>query len=79
MRRQNRTTRNSAPSRQNAHFAGHDACAENWATFASLVETCKLNAIGPHAFLMATFRANINGHKQNRLDAPLPWNYTAKV
>ena len=30
-----------ALNRKNALFAGHDAGAENWATIASLVETCK--------------------------------------
>jgi transposase len=32
-------------NRKNALFAGHDLGAENWATVASLVETCKLNAV----------------------------------
>ena len=40
-----RTIRPIALNRKNALFAGHDAGAANWATIASLVETCKLNAI----------------------------------
>lgn len=39
-----RTIRPIALNRKNALFAGHDTGAENWATIASLVETCKLNA-----------------------------------
>ena len=35
-----RTIRPIAPNRKNALFAGHDAGAENWATIASLIETC---------------------------------------
>jgi len=35
--------------RKNALFAGHDLGAENWATFATLIETCKLGGINPHA------------------------------
>src|SRR3546814_4654287 len=31
--------------RKNALFTGHDLGAENWATFASLIETCKLSGI----------------------------------
>ena len=42
---------------------------------ASLIETCKLNAVDPHAWLTATFRAIVNGHKQSDIDALLPWNY----
>lgn len=34
--------------RKNSPFAGHHAGAENWATIASLIETCKLNAVELH-------------------------------
>ena len=74
-----RTIRPIALSRKNALCAGHDAGAPNWATTASLVETCKLNAIEPHAYLTATLKAIVNGHKQSAIDVLLPWNYTAKV
>ena len=74
-----RTIRPIALNRKNALFAGHDAGAENWATIASLVETCKLNAIEPHAYLTAALRAIVNGHKQSQIDALLPWNYARKV
>ena len=74
-----RTIRPIALNRKNALFAGHDAGAENWATIASLVETCKLNAIEPHAYLTATLRAIINGHKQSQIDDLLPWSYAANV
>lgn len=40
-----RTIRPIALNRKNALFAGHDAGAENWATIASLIETCKLNLL----------------------------------
>jgi transposase len=74
-----RTIRPIALNRKNALFAGHDAGAENWATIASLVETCKLNAIEPHAYLTATLRAIVSGHKQSQIDDLMPWNYNAKV
>ena len=70
-----RTIRPIALSRKNALFAGHDAGAENWATIASLVETCKLNAVDPQAYLTATLTAVVNGHKQSRVEELLPWNY----
>lgn len=70
-----RTIRPIALNRKNALFAGHDAGAENWATIASLVETCKLNAVDPQAYMTSTLTAIVNGHKQSRIDELLPWNY----
>jgi hypothetical protein len=46
-----RTIRPIALNRKNALFAGHDAGAENWATIASLIETCKLNGADPFKYL----------------------------
>lgn len=70
-----RTIRPIALNRKNALFAGHDAGAENWATIASLIETCKLNAVDPQAYLTNTLTALIKGHKQSRIAKLLPWNY----
>ena len=74
-----RTIRPIALNRKNALFAGHDAGAANWATIASLIETCKLNAIEPHAYLTDTLTAIVNGHKQSHIAELLPWNYASKV
>ncbi|OYU37597.1 MAG: IS66 family transposase [Pseudorhodobacter sp. PARRP1] len=74
-----RTIRPIALNRKNALFAGHDAGAANGATIASLVETCKLNAVEPHAYLTQTLQAIVNGHKQSQIDDLLPWNYAANV
>jgi transposase len=74
-----RAIRPIALNRKNALFAGHDTGAENWATIASLIETCKLNAIDPQAYLASTLTAIINGHKQSRVDELLPWNFPAKM
>ena len=68
-----RTIRPIALNRKNALFAGHDAGAENWATIASLIETCKLNAIDPLAYLTGTLTAIVGGHRQNRIEELLPW------
>jgi hypothetical protein len=70
-----RTIRPVALNRKNALFAGHDAGAENWATIASLIGTCKLNAVDPLAYLTATLTAIVNGHKHSRIGDLLPWNY----
>jgi len=74
-----RTIRLIALNRKNALFAGHDAGAENWAVIASLIETCKMNGVDPHAWLSATLTAIVQGHKQTRIDDLLPWNYAVTV
>lgn len=74
-----RTIRPIALNRKNALFAGHDAGAENWAVIASLIETCKLNAVDPHAWLAATLSAIATGHMQSQVEELLPWNYPGKV
>ncbi|MBT2132197.1 IS66 family transposase, partial [Aliiroseovarius lamellibrachiae] len=70
-----RTIRPIALNRKNALFAGHDAGAANWGVIASLIETCKLNAVDPHAYITATLTAIVNGHKQSQINGLLPWNY----
>jgi len=74
-----RTIRPIALNRKNVLFAGHDAGAQNWAMLASLIETCKLNGVDPHAWLTTTLTAIVNGHKQSRVDEVLPWNYPQTV
>ena len=72
-----RSIRPIALGRKNALFAGHETGAQNWAILASLIETCKLNGIEPHAWLTHVVTAIINGHKQSRIEELLPWNYAA--
>ena len=74
-----RTIRPIALNRKNALFAGHDAGAQNWAIIASLIETCKMNAVAPYAWLANTLTAIVNGYKQSQIDDLLPWNYASKV
>jgi hypothetical protein len=44
---------------------------------ASLIETCKLNAVDPYAYLAETITKIVNGHPNSRLDELLPWAYPA--
>ncbi len=69
------TIRSIALNRKNALFAGHEAGAQNWAMLASLIETCKLNAVEPHGYISGILTATINGHKQSDIEALLPWNF----
>ena len=70
-----RSIRPIAPNRKNALFAGSDGGAEHWATVASLIETCKLNAIDPLAYLTDVLTRIVNGHPNRDIDQLLPWAY----
>ncbi len=68
-----------ALNRKNALFAGSDDGAEHWAVIASMIETCKLNAIDPQAWLTDTLSKLAAGHRNARIDELMPWNYPAAV
>ena len=70
-----RSIRPIALNRKNALFAGSDGGGEHWATIASLVETCKLNAVDPQAYLADAITRIVAGHPQSQLDELLPWAY----
>ena len=42
---------------------------------ASLIETCKLNGVEPHAYLADVITRIVEGHPNSRLDELLPWAY----
>ena len=62
-------------NRKNALFAGHDEGGRTWARMASLIETCKLNAIDPYAYLREALAAIANGHPASRIDDLMPWAF----
>jgi len=70
-----RSIRPIALNRKNALFAGSDGGGEHWATIASLIETCKLNGVEPHAYLVDVITKIINGHPNSQIDNLLPWAY----
>ena len=72
-----RSIRPIALNRKNALFAGSDGGAEHWAVVASLIETCKLNGVDPHAYLTDVITKIVNGHPNRRIDELLPWAYSA--
>jgi transposase len=71
-----RSMRPIALSRKNALFAGSDEGAENWAAIASLIETCKLNDVNPHAWLNDTLTKLVNRWPAARIDDLMPWAHT---
>lgn len=70
-----RAIRPIALNRKNALFAGSDRGAEHWATIASLIETCKLIGVEPHAYLTDAIARIVAGHPQSQIDDLLPWAY----
>lgn len=38
-----------------------------------------MNGVDPHAWLISTLTAIVQGHKQTQIDELLAWNYAAKV
>jgi len=62
-------------NRKNALFAGPDEGGRTWARMASLIETCKLNAVDPYAYLRATLNAIANKHPKSRINDLLPWAF----
>ena len=72
-----RSIRGIALGRKNYLFAGSDNSGIRAAAIYSLIETCKLNAIDPEAYLRDIL-ARIPDHKINRIDELLPWNWQAR-
>jgi transposase len=70
-----RSIRPIALNRKNALFAGSDAGGEHWAVIASLIETCKLCGVEPHAYLADVITKIVNDHPNSQIDDLLPWAY----
>jgi transposase len=70
-----RSIRPQALTRKNALFAGSDGGAQHWACLASLIETCKLNAVDPLAYLTDVLARLAQNHPVNRVAELLPWRW----
>ncbi len=70
-----RAIRPIALNRKNALFAGSDDGGDNWAIIASLIETAKINAVDPLAWLTDTLERLARGHSSQNLDQLMPWNF----
>jgi transposase len=57
------------------HEVASDGGGEHWAILASLIETCKLNGIDPHAYLSDILVRIAIDHPINRIDELLPWTW----
>jgi hypothetical protein len=61
-----------ALNRKNALFAGSDQGGVHWVVIASLIETCKLNAIDPQAYLADVLSRLVNRHPARQIDRLMP-------
>ena len=68
-----------ALSRKNSLFAGSDEGGENWAGLASLIETCKLNAVNPHTYVTDLLTRLVNGWPRSRIDELMPWRWAPRT
>jgi transposase len=73
-----RAIRGLAVGRKNWLFAGSDTGGQRAAAIYSLIETAKLNAINPEAWL-ADILPRIDDHPNKRLAELLPWNWKPSV
>ncbi len=71
--------RSPAMNRRNALFAGHDDGARNWARFANLIGTCKINGVEPYAYPRDLFTKLANGQLARDNDALMPWAYAQQA
>ena len=71
-----RALRPSVLTRKNALFAGSDGGARHWALAMTLIQTAKLNAVDPMAWLTDVLERIVSGRtKAHELDTLLPWNW----
>lgn len=71
--------RSPAMNRRNCLFAGHDEGGQKWARFASLIGTCKMNAVDPYLYLRDLFTSIAHGHLAKDIDALMPWAYAQQT
>lgn len=72
-----RAIRPQTITRKNSLFAGSDGGGRTWATVATLLQTCKMNAVDPAAWLTQTLERIASQWPNAKLDALMPWNYQA--
>lgn len=61
--------------RKNVLFTSHDEGGHAWGRIASLIATAKVNDVEPFAYLKAILEAIASGHRANRIDDLLTWNF----
>ena len=73
------TIRPLAQLRKASLFAGSADGGETWAIIASLVGTCRLNDIDPHAYITCVFEKFTAKIPRSQYDKLLPWHFAEEV
>ena len=68
-----------ALNRKDAVFAGADQGGVHRGVIASLVETCKLNAVDPRAYLADVLARLVHRHPASRIERLMAWAYAGHV
>jgi transposase len=71
--------RGIALGRRNWLFAGSDAGGKRAAAIYSILQTAKLNAVNPEAYLTYTLARIADGHPINRIAELMPWAYRPPI
>jgi transposase len=66
--------RGIALGRKNYLFAGSDVGGERAASIYTIMQTAKLNAVNPEAYLRNTLTSIAEGHPISRIDELMPWS-----
>ncbi len=74
-----RAIRPLAHNCKNALFVGSDDGSDHWAVIASMIGTCKLNAVDPQAWLADTLTRLAGGHGNRYLEDLMPWHFNPAV
>ena len=72
-----RRVRTIAVGRRNWTFCGSDRGGDRAAAMYTLIQTCRLNDVDPHAWLRDVI-ARISDHPQTRLHELLPWEWKSR-
>ena len=72
-----RRVRTIAVGRRNWTFCGSDRGGDRAAAMYTLIQTCRLNNVDPHAWLRDVI-ARISDHPQTRLHELLPWEWKTR-
>jgi hypothetical protein len=73
--RHGQNERGIAITRKNALFAGSAGGGQTWAAIATMLQTCKMNGVDPHAWAKQTLERIANRWPNKDIDALMPWNF----
>ncbi|WP_454068170.1 IS66 family transposase [Brucella anthropi] len=74
-----RAIRPQTITRKNSLFAGSEGGGRTWATLATLLQTCKMNAVDPLDWLSQTLSRIAQGWPVTEIEALMPWNFKASA